>query len=155
MAKHYTFLNKNFIILAFTLSLFMCACSSDSDVPLNKILINKQEYTSNQGEYQKIELNKDQVDDKIVICIPEGAVGYSWVPYSYSDSLKLVKEEKITRKLSKDIDGESKYAQQFTFQIEKGAGAEIVLKKRFIDDKEKQLHDDTIQWHSELEIVIP
>ena len=155
MAKHYTLLNKNFIILAFTLSLFMCACSTDLNVPLNKILINEQEYTTNHSEYQKIELNKDQFDDKIVICIPEGAVGYSWVPFYYSDSLKLVKEEKITRKMPKDIDGESKYAQQFTFQIEKNASAKIVLKKLFIDDKEKQLDDPSIHWYNELEIVLP
>ncbi len=139
------------IIVIFTLS----ACSAAIKINVDTIIINDTEYTSNQGEYQTIELNKDQVDDKIVICIPEGAVGYSWVPYSYSDSLKLVKEEKITRKLLKDIDGESKYAQQFTFQIEKNMNAKILLKKRFIDDKEKPLHDDTIQWHSELEIVIP
>ena len=124
-------------------------------IDIDTMIINDTEYTSNHSEYQKIELSKDQVDDKIVICIPEGTVGYSWVPYSYSDSLKLVKEEKITRKLLKDIDGESKYAQQFTFQIEKNMNAKILLKKRFIDDKEKPLHDDTIQWHSELEIVIP
>lgn len=139
------------LIAVFTL----CACSSTMKIDIDTMIINDTEYTSNHSEYQKIELNKDQVDDKIVICIPEGTVGYSWVPYSYSDSLKLVKEEKITRKLLKDIDGESKYAQQFTFQIEKNMNAKILLKKRFIDDKEKPLHDDTIQWHSELEIVIP
>lgn len=145
------FKNLLLLIAVFTL----CACSSAMKIDIDTIIINDTEYTSNHSEYQKIELTKDQIDDKIVICIPEGAVGYSWVPFSYSDSLKLVKEEKITRKLSKNIDGESKYAQQFTFQFEKDAGAEIVLKKRFIDDKEKQLHDDTVQWHSELEIVIP
>ena len=89
------------IIVIFTL----CACSAAIKINVDTIIINDTEYTSNQGEYQKIELSKDQVDDKIVICIPEGTVGYSWVPYSYSDSLKLVKEEKITRKLLKDIDG--------------------------------------------------
>ncbi|MCI8850163.1 MAG: hypothetical protein HFE82_01270 [Erysipelotrichaceae bacterium] len=146
-------LRKSLLLLIAVFTL--CACSSAMKIDIDTIIINDTEYTSNQGEYQKIELNKDQVDDKIVICIPEGAVGYSWVPYSYSDSLKLVKEEKITRKLSKNIDGESKYAQQFTFQIEKNMNAKILLKKRFIDDKEKPLHDDTIQWHSELEIVIP
>lgn len=147
-----TFLKR---IILFIPLLFLCACSSSLDISLNSILINEKEYTLNQSDYQKLELERNEIDKEIIIYIPEGALGYSWLPYSYSDSIKLVSEKRVLRKVSEDIDGESKYAQQFTFQIEKNASAKIVLKKLFIDDKEKQLDDPSIHWYNELEIVLP
>lgn len=150
---------KNFIHLRTICMLLMtflslCACASPLDLAYHTVLINDTEYTIDYKDYQKIECKKN-TDNEIVICIPEGALGYSWVPFSYSDHVKLVKEEQLLRKIPNDTDGESKHAQKFTFHIQKEAPVKITLKQLFIDDKEKQMNDSSIHWYSELEIVLP
>lgn len=141
-------------LVLFIMLVMLCACSTTTDMSLNSVLINDKEYSLSQSEKQRIEFTVNDKDSEMIICIPEGAVGYSWVPFTSDDQITCIKEEKVKRKIRTDIDGESSYIQKFTFQLSDDAEGSIILKKRFIDDEKKQIDDPTVHWYNELEIVI-
>ncbi len=135
------------------LLIFLSACSHQGTA-LNRFFINDKEYEADfDHSYQQIVYSLADDENRIVICLPEGALGHTWIPAPVTAGISLIKEERIQRGYKKDTDGESMYMKRYTYEIHRDPSFTLQFKKIIADDMDSEDIRENVEQIAELEIV--